>query len=78
MPLLVAIIMGIEPLDVLVYSQVALSLLIPLPLLPLIYYSAKKEVMGDFVNKNITTIVASVFALLILLFNGYLIYTVIK
>ena len=73
-PLLVAILLGIEPLQVLVYSQVALSLLIPLPLIPLIYYSADRKLMGEFANRKLTTAVASVFALIILLFNGYLIY----
>jgi manganese transport protein len=74
-PLLFAILLNIEPLTVLVYSQVALSLLIPLPLIPLIYYSADKKLMGEFVNKNITTIAASLFALVILLFNAYLLYS---
>ncbi|MDO8553403.1 MAG: Nramp family divalent metal transporter [Candidatus Micrarchaeota archaeon] len=73
-PLLIAILLGFEPLQVLVYSQVALSLLIPLPLIPLIYYSADKKLMGEFANRKITTIVASLFALIILIFNGYLLY----
>jgi manganese transport protein len=73
-PLFVAILIGIEALDILVYSQVILSLLIPLPLIPLIYYSADRKIMGIFVNRKITTVVASLFALIILFFNGYLIY----
>jgi manganese transport protein len=73
-PLLVAILLGIEPLNVLVYSQVALSLLIPLPLLPLIYYTADRKLMGVFVNRKMTTAVAAVFALVIFAFNGYLLY----
>ncbi len=75
-PLLIAIIIGIEPLQVLVYSQVALSLLIPLPLIPLIYYSSDRKLMGELVNKKITTIVAGIFTIVILLFNAYLIYQV--
>ncbi len=73
-PLLIAILLGFEPLQVLVYSQVALSLLIPLPLIPLIYYSADKKLMGEFANRKITTVIASLFALIILIFNGYLLY----
>ena len=73
-PLLIAILLKIEPLQVLVYSQIILSLMIPLPLIPLIYYTSDKKLMGEFVNKKITTIAASVFALVILLFNAYLIY----
>ncbi len=75
-PLLIAILIGLDPLNILVYSQVALSLLIPLPLIPLIYYSSKKELMGNFVNDRITTIIAYIFAMVILLFNGYLLYEV--
>ncbi len=73
-PLVVAILLKIEPLQILVYSQVVLSLMIPLPLIPLIYYSSDKKLMGKFVNQRKTTIVACIFALIILLFNGYLIY----
>ena len=73
-PVFVAILLNIEPLTVLVYSQVALSILIPLPLIPLIYYSNDKSLMKDLSNEKLTTIIASIFALLILAFNAYLIY----
>lgn len=72
-PLLVAVALNIEPLKILVYSQVILSLMIPLPLIPLIYYTAKADVMGNLVNNKVTTIVAGLFALIILMFNAYLI-----
>lgn len=75
-PILVAIVLKIEPLQILLYSQVILSLLIPLPLIPLIKYSADKKLMGDLVNKKITTIVAYLFAIIILVFNGYLLYRI--
>lgn len=71
-PLLIAVALNIEPLQILVYSQVVLSLMIPLPLIPLIYYSADRKIMGDLVNSRLTTAVASVFALVILAFNAYL------
>jgi len=72
-PLLVAVWLNIEPLQILVYSQVILSLMIPLPLLPLIYYSADKKLMGELVNKKITTFLAAIFAVIIILFDAYLI-----
>jgi len=71
-PLLVAVALNIEPLQILVYSQVVLSLMIPLPLLPLIFYSADKKLMGDLASSRLTTVVASIFALVILAFNAYL------
>jgi manganese transport protein len=71
-PTLAAISLGFNPLDLLVYSQVMLSLLIPLPLIPIIYLTSKNEIMGEFVNRRITTTVAMIFAGVILAFNGYL------
>ena len=75
-PITIAIILGIEPLKILVLSQVALSLLIPLPLTPLIIYTADKNVMKELVNKKVTTIFSVIFALVILGFNAYLLYQV--
>ncbi len=74
-PLTIAFHLGLEPLNILIYSQVALSLLIPLPLVPIILFSANKKLMGDLVNKKITTFFASLFGLIILVFNGYLLYS---
>ena len=76
-PITFAIILGIEPLKILVLSQVVLSLLIPLPLVPLIIYTADKNIMGELVNKKITTIFAVIFGLVILGFNSYLLYQVL-
>ena len=76
-PVTIAILLGIEPLRILVLSQVALSLLIPLPLIPLIMYTSNKNIMKELVYKKITTFFAIVFALVILGFNGYLLYQVL-
>lgn len=70
-PTFVAIYLGFNALELLVYSQVILSLLIPLPLIPIIYLTSKKAIMGQFVNRRVTTIVALAFASLILAFNAY-------
>ncbi|MBI3035102.1 Nramp family divalent metal transporter [Candidatus Woesearchaeota archaeon] len=76
-PVTIAILLGIEPLRILVLSQVALSLLIPLPLIPLIIYTSNKNIMKELVNKKITTTFAIIFAVVILGFNAYLLYQVI-
>jgi len=73
-PTTIAILAGIEPLVILVYSQVALSLLLPLPLIPLLIFTRDKDLMGQFVNKRITTIIAIVFVAVILVLNGLLLY----
>jgi|SRR3989338_2713302 len=73
-PLTIAISLGWEPLNILIYSQVTLSFLILLPLIPIIKYTADKKIMGDLVNKRITTIFAILFAAVITAFNAYLLY----
>ncbi|MFX1484008.1 MAG: Nramp family divalent metal transporter [Promethearchaeota archaeon] len=70
-PTFIAIYLGFNALDLLVYSQIILSLLIPLPLIPIIYLTSKRGIMGPFANRKITTVVAVAFALLILSFNAY-------
>jgi manganese transport protein len=73
-PTTIAILAGIEPLLILVYSQVALSLLLPLPLIPLLIFTKDKKLMGQFVNKRITTIVATIFVAIIIVFNVLLLF----
>jgi manganese transport protein len=71
-PTTIAILLGLDPLNILVYSQVILSLMIPLPMIPLVIISRNKSLMGEFVNRNITTVLSMVFVLVILSFNSYL------
>jgi manganese transport protein len=77
-PTSIALLLGFDPLSMLVYSQVILSLMIPLPVIPLVLLTRNKEVMGEFVNRNITTIISIVFVGIILAFNSYLIATSIN
>jgi manganese transport protein len=74
-PTTACILIGISPLALLFYSQVFLSILIPLPMIPLIWYTAKKKMMGPFVNRRITTIIALVVAAVIIALNIALLYT---
>jgi manganese transport protein len=74
-PTFTAISLGLQPLTLLVYSQVILSLMIPLPMVPLLYYTSKRKFMGEFVNRRATTIVALVFAGTIVALNAYLLLT---
>ncbi len=73
-PTTIAILSGIDPLQMLVYSQVALSLMLPLPLLPLWKFTKNKTLMGELVNRKITTILAGIFIGFILSLNAVLIY----
>ena len=75
-PTTIAILIGIDPLHILVYSQVLLSILIPLPIIPLIILTRSKALMGEFVNRKITTIIASAFTGIVAIFNAYLLLTI--
>ncbi len=77
-PTTIAIFLGLNPLSLLVYSQVGLSLLIPLPMVPLIYYTSKRKFMGDLLNHRATTVIAIVAAGIIVVFNGYLILNILS
>jgi manganese transport protein len=72
-PTTIAILLGLDPLRLLIYSQVILSILIPLPMIPLVYYTSKKKFMGELVNRKMTVILAVVTVAIILGFNIYLI-----
>ncbi len=74
-PTTLAIYVGLNPLSLLVYSQVILSLMIPLPMIPLIIYTRRKGLMGEFVNRNITTILGILAAGLIISLNIFLLLT---
>jgi manganese transport protein len=71
-PTTVAITIGLNPLDLLVYSQVILSLLIPLPMIPLLLFTRDRKIMGDMVNRRSMTAVGLLFCSIIIAFNVYL------
>jgi manganese transport protein len=71
-PTSIAISLGYDPLTLLVYSQVVLSMLIPLPLIPLIAFTGDKKMMRHFVNRRITTVLALISAIIIIGLNAYL------
>jgi manganese transport protein len=74
-PTTVAILIGLPLVQLLVYSQVVLSLMIPLPMLPLLVYTNRKGLMGEFVNRRIMTIIAWVVGLTIIVLNVFLLST---
>jgi manganese transport protein len=71
-PTSLAILIGIQPLSLLIYSQVILSLMIPLPMIPLVIYTQRKSLMTEFVNRRITTMLAVSAAVTIIALNIYL------
>jgi manganese transport protein len=75
-PTTIAILLGLDPLSILVYSQVILSLMIPLPMIPLVILSRDNTLMGELVNRKITTTIAMIFVGIILTFNSYLLINI--
>jgi manganese transport protein len=74
-PTTIAILLGLSPLALLVYSQVLLSLFIPLPMIPLVYYTSRRKIMGPFVNRWWFVVVACAIAGAIIALNIALLYT---
>jgi manganese transport protein len=73
-PSLVVLGLGLDPSVTLVISQVVLSFGIPFALVPMILLTRRADIMGDLVNRRITTAVASVVAALIIALNVFLLH----
>jgi manganese transport protein len=73
-PALVVLALGLDPTRSLVISQVILSFGIPFALVPLVLLTSKREVMGELVNRRVTTVAAGVVAGAIIALNVFLLY----
>jgi len=72
LPAFVVIGIGVDPSRTLVLSQVVLSFGIPFALIPLVLFTARRDVMGPLVNRRLTTIVASAVVAVIVALNIFL------
>ena len=61
--------------DLLVYSQVFLSLALPFSIFPLVYFTSNKEIMGEHVNAKWNTLLGYLVAIVLTVLNLNLIYT---
>lgn len=73
-PALVVLAVGVEPSRALVLSQVVLSFGIPFALVPLLYFTSRRDLMGSLVNTRVTNTVAAVIVVLIVCLNVFLLY----
>lgn len=71
-PALVVLALGLNPTRALVISQVVLSFGIPFALVPLVMLTRRRDIMGALTNRKVTTVTASIVALLIIALNGFL------
>ena len=72
LPAFIAIGLRLDPTRTLVLSQVVLSFGIPFALVPLVLFTAKREVMGPLVNRRVTTVGATAIAAVIICLNAFL------
>jgi manganese transport protein len=73
-PALVVLAIGVDPSRALVLSQVVLSFGIPFALVPLVRLTADRSLMGDDVNRRVTTALGWTVAAIISVLNVVLIY----
>ncbi|HEX3882127.1 MAG TPA: Nramp family divalent metal transporter [Stellaceae bacterium] len=60
---------GVDATKALVLSQVVLSLILPLPMIMLILFTSRRDIMGSQVNSHATAALATVAAALVIGFN---------
>ncbi len=72
LPALVVAGIGLDPSRTLVISQVVLSFGIPFALIPLVYFTSRRDLMGTLVNRRATTAIAALVAALIVGLNLFL------
>jgi len=68
-PAFVVVGIGLNATSALVISQVLLSLTLPVPMVALLLFTARRDVMGELVNGPITTILAIFAAVIVLALN---------
>lgn len=71
-PAMIVIWMGLDPTRTLVISQVVLSFGLPFAIIPLVMFTRRADIMGEMVNRRITTIAAGLIAAIIVVLNVYL------
>jgi manganese transport protein len=73
-PAIAVIAWGLDPLKILVLSQVCLSFCLPFALIPLIIFTSRRTLMGELINRRHTTATAVVVTAVIVVLNGLLLY----
>ena len=75
-PALIVIAIGLDPTRTLVLSQVVLSFGLPFAIIPLVMFTARRDIMGALVNRRLTTGAAVIVAMLIVALNLYLLFQI--
>jgi len=73
LPALVVVALGVNATNALVTSQVVLSIALPLPMIALLIFTGRRDIMGAFVNGAVTRISAWAATVVVLTLNFFLI-----
>jgi manganese transport protein len=73
-PAIVVIAMGLDPLKILILSQVCLSFTLPFALIPLLVLTGNPDVMGAFVNNRLIRSLGWFAVSIIVALNGFLLW----
>jgi manganese transport protein len=71
-PAMLVLVLGVDPTAALVWSQVVLSFGVPFALIPLVWLTRRRDILGEHVNRRATTVVAATVAALIVALNVFL------
>jgi manganese transport protein len=74
LPAVIVALIGVDPTKTLVLSQVVLSFALPLPVITLVMFTSRRDVMGSLVNRRVTTWAAIACAVTIVGLNVLLLY----
>ena len=75
-PAFVVVALGVNATRALVVSQVLLSIALPLPMVALLMFTRRRDIMGEFANRRLTQVAAVVGTAAVLVLNGVLIWQV--
>ena len=72
-PAFIVVASGADPTHALVLSQVVLSAALPFPMIALVYFTGRADLLGRFVNRRVTQLAAISGTALVLALNVFLI-----
>jgi len=72
-PAFIVVALGVDGTSALVWSQVALSITLPLPMVALVRFTSRRDIMGDFVNPRVTVAAAATATIVVSALNLILI-----
>lgn len=76
LPALAIIASGVDPMNALVLSQVALSFILPMPILQMLFIAGKRKYMGEFANRPWVQVLGVLIAAVIIVLNAVLLYLI--